>query len=167
MSYLARLKALTAKGAVKPQPDKLTKLTKGAGERPKQSFVGFVSSHGGSFLGRDDEADAIEERAALAADCVPACYLDVWARFQCQRPLLVAEGDWRRAIDGAGLFLDAWSGDAAAMQWGAGELFDAPREGRPGGLMWQLNGERVAALGADHARMASGRTIEQRRCRVF
>jgi excisionase family DNA binding protein len=30
--------------------------------------------------------DGIEERAGLAADRVPARYLDTWARLQCQRP---------------------------------------------------------------------------------
>ena len=114
-----------------------------------------------------DEADAIEERAALAADRVPACYLDAWARLQCQRPLLLTEIDWRRAIDDAGRFLDAWGADAAALQWSAGELFDVPRDIRPGGLVWQLDGERVETLSADHARTESGRTIERRKCNIF
>ena len=109
----------------------------------------------------DAEADAIEERAALAADCVPACYLDAWARIQCQRPLSVHPDAWRRAINDAGLFLDSWGADAAAMHWSAGELFDVPRAGRPGGLVWQLNGERVKALGEDRARLTDGRTIKR------
>jgi hypothetical protein len=33
------------------------------------------------------------------------------------------------------------------MRWTAGELFDVPRDGRPGGLVWQLKGERVGTLG--------------------
>jgi hypothetical protein len=52
-----------------------------------------------------DDLDAIEERAALAADRVPACYLDACARLQCQRPLSVA---------GAALLRtgrDSWSGE--------------------------------------------------------
>ena len=32
------------------------------------------------------------------------------------------------------------------MRWTAGELFDAPRNGRPSGLVWRLKGERVDAL---------------------
>jgi len=55
-----------------------------------------------------DVADAIEERAALAADSVPACYLDAWARLQCQRPFYPTEEAWQRAIQDAGRFLDAW-----------------------------------------------------------
>ena len=46
-----------------------------------------------------------------------------------------------------GRFLDLWGTDAAAMRWTAGELFDVPRDGRPGGLVWQLKGERVGTLG--------------------
>jgi hypothetical protein len=106
-----------------------------------------------------DERDAIEERAGLAADSAPGCYLDAWARLQCQRPLSIDEDDWRRAIDDAGLFLDVWGADAAAMQWSGGELFDMPRQGLPGGLVWQLMGERVDALGEHRARLADGRTI--------
>ena len=61
----------------------------------------------------------------------------------------------------AGCFLDAWGADAAAMRWTAGELFDVPRNGRPGGLVWQLKGERVDALGEDRVRLADGRTIKR------
>ncbi len=113
-------------------------------------------------IASDEIAFAIEERAALAAESVPACYLDAWARLQCQRPLSVAESDWRRAIDDGGRFLDAWGADAAAKQWGAGELFDVPLEDRPGGLVWQLRGEGLDALGEDRARLADGRTIKWR-----
>ena len=45
-----------------------------------------------------DDLDAIEERAALAADRVPASYLDVWAWFQCQRPLSIDLDVWQRAM---------------------------------------------------------------------
>ena len=100
---------------------------------------------------------AIEERAGLAADRVPACYLDAWARLNHQEPLGVSENEWRLALDDGGRFLDAWGADAATMRWTAGELFDVPREGRPGGLVWQLKGKRVAALGEDQARLSDGR----------
>jgi hypothetical protein len=109
------------------------------------------------------EADAVEERAAMAADSVPAIYLDAWARLQVQRPLSVTEDDWRSAVDDAGLFLDAWSEHAASMGWDTCDLFDVPRQGRSGGLIWQLRRERVDALGEDHARTAAGQIIERRR----
>jgi hypothetical protein len=107
-------------------------------------------------IASDEIEVAIEERAALAADRMPGCYLDAWARLQCQRPLLLAEGDWRRAIDDGGRFLDAWSDEAAALQWTPGELFDVTA-----GLVWRLAGERVETLGADHARLADGRILER------
>jgi hypothetical protein len=105
--------------------------------------------------------DAIEERAALAADCVPACYLDAWARLNHQKPASASEAEWRLAIDDGGRLLDAWGADAAAMRWSAGELFDAPRQGRPGGLVWQLNGARISALGENRARLTDGGTIKR------
>ncbi len=146
--YLARLKRLLAEKGSSEEPTKLTEGT----------FVGFVGDQGSRFC--DDEA-LIEERAAMAADRVPAGYLDAWARLQCQRPLSVPDAEWRLAINDAGLFLDAWSADAAAMRWSAGELFDVPRAGRPGGLVWFLKGERVNALGEDRACLADGRTINR------
>src|SRR5277367_904704 len=109
----------------------------------------------------DAEADAIEERAALVSEACPAPYADTFARLNHQKPITVSDAQWSRALDDAGRFLDDWGAEAAAMQWGAGELFDVPREGRPGGLVWQLRGERVEALGADHARTENGRTIER------
>jgi hypothetical protein len=109
------------------------------------------------------EADesAIEERAGLAADRVSHAYLDAWARLNHQRPFGVSEFEWRLALDDGGQFLDAWGAAAATMRWTPGELFDVPRDGRPGGLVWQLKGERVDALGEDRARLADGRTIKR------
>jgi hypothetical protein len=107
------------------------------------------------------DADAIEERAGLAADRVPARYLDTWARLQCQLPSYAPVDTWQRAIEDRGRFLDLWGTDAAAMRWTAGELFDVPRHGRPGGLVWQLKGERVGTLGEVRARLTHGRMIKR------
>jgi hypothetical protein len=38
-------------------------------------------------------------------------------------------------------------------------LFDVPREGTPGGLVWRLKGERGEALGEAGARLTNGRII--------
>ena len=102
---------------------------------------------------------AIEERAGLAADSVPSVYLDAWARLNCQKPASVSEAEWRLALDDGGRFLDSWGADAATMLWTAGELFDVPHDGRAGGLVWQLKGEHVGALGEERARLTGGRTI--------
>jgi hypothetical protein len=105
------------------------------------------------------EADAIEERAAIISETCPAPYADTFARLNHQRPITVSDAQWSRALDDAGRFLDDWGAEAAATQWSAGELFDIPREGKPGGIVWQLKGERVDALGADHVRLSDGRVI--------
>ena len=44
----------------------------------------------------------------------------------------MSETEWRLALDDGGQFLDAWGADAAT-RWMAGELFDVPHDGRPGG----------------------------------
>ena len=126
-----------------------------AGKKTREA----VAVHVASPLAPD--RDAIEERAGLAADRVPACYLGAWARLNHQKPVSVSEAEWRLALDDGGRFLDAWGADAAATRWTAGELFDVPRNGQPGGLVWQLKGERVNALGEDRVRLADGRTIKR------
>ena len=72
----------------------------------------------------------------------------------------MSETEWRLALDDGGQFLDAWGADAAT-RWMAGELFDVPHDGRPGGLVWQLKGERVGTLGEDRARLTHGRMIKR------
>jgi hypothetical protein len=104
-------------------------------------------------------ADEIEERAAWAADRLPAVYLDAWARLQCQRPLTVLEDVWRRAVNDAGLFLDEWGREAAEWRWTAGELFDVLRDGRPGGLIWFIQGECLWGLGPEYAVLRSGEHV--------
>jgi hypothetical protein len=39
------------------------------------------------------------------------------------------EEAWRRTIEDAGRFLDAWGADAQTMQRTPGELFNMPRDG--------------------------------------
>jgi hypothetical protein len=98
--------------------------------------------------------DAIEERAGLAADSVPACYLDAWARLNHQKPFDVSGDEWRLALDDGGRFLDAFGAEAEKSRWTPGDLFDVRA-----GLVWQLIGERVEALCADHVRLDDERTI--------
>jgi hypothetical protein len=50
------------------------------------------------------DTDGIEERAGLAADRVPARYLDTWARLQCQLPSYAPVDTWQRAIEDGGRF---------------------------------------------------------------
>ena len=150
---------VTERAGLRPKPPELHQLRR---LRLENDNEGKSAKEGGSApvtVPLAAELDAIEERAALAADYVPACYLDAWARLQSQQPLFVSDAEWRLAINDAGLFLDAWGAFAAEMQWTPGELFDLPRKGNPGGLVWELKGERVNALGEDRARLTDGRTI--------
>ena len=107
-----------------------------------------------------DEA-AIMERAGLCADSVPAIYLDAWARLNHQKPFRVSDEEWRQALDDGGRFLDRWGSEAALWGWTAGELFDVPRDGQAGGLIWSLAGERVEAFGPEYARTEGGRFFER------
>ena len=83
-----------------------------------------------SSLAEDTEIE-LEERKAMAMGGVPEPYLDAWARLQFQKPMRVSDAEWRQAIDDAGRFLDQW-GSVVEFGWTAGDLFDVPRDGRPG-----------------------------------
>ena len=107
----------------------------------------------------DGVADAIEERIAIVSQTCPAPYVDTFARLSHQKPFAVSAEEWACAVNNAGLFLDAWGALTAELKWMAADLFDVPRDDRPGGLVWRLNGERVDMLGAGHARLSDGRMI--------
>jgi len=61
--------------------------------------------------------------------------------------------EWRRVADNGGRFLDAW-GNAAEFDWPPGDLFDEPRDAKPGGLVLFIGGEAVEAFGPEHARLS-------------
>lgn len=105
--------------------------------------------------------DGFTERLAVAAEGgVPKLFADAFARLQLQRPAGIDDATWRRALDDAGRFLDAWGEMAKAFAWTPGDLFDVPRDGR-GGLVWSLQGEAVRALGPEHAITTSGRVFDR------
>jgi hypothetical protein len=95
----------------------------------------------------------------MAAGSLPEPYLDAFARLQCQKLITVLDDEQRQAINDAGRFLDAWRALAAEFQWSPGDLFDVPRDGKPGGLVWFLKGEAVRALGHAHATTESARNF--------
>lgn len=159
MTYLAKLKALIDE---KGPPHDPTELTKGAS-------VSFVGRQGGGFW-RDEPGqdalpetvrDAIEERKAICSGCIPAIYLDAWARLNHQKPSEVSADVWYRAVDDGGRLFDAWGDYAAQWGWTAGDLFDVPREGKLGGLVWFCAGESVTSFGPDHCRTETGRVFDR------
>ena len=128
---------VTERAGLRPKPPELRQLRRlrlenGNGEKSAKEGV---SSPVTAPLAAD--LDAIEERAALAADCVPACYLDAWARLQCQRPLSVADAEWRLAINDAG---------AVSRRLGRGRGGDA-MDARASCSTCRATGDRAASCG--------------------
>lgn len=115
----------------------------------------------GVFVLPGSVRDAIEERAALCAGCVPAIYLDDWARLNHVRPSQISEAIWYRAVNDGGLFLDRWGECAELWGWTVGDLFDAPRDDQPGGLFWFIAGATVDAFGPEHARLGDERIFDR------
>jgi hypothetical protein len=164
---LARLRSIARGEAVTPVTGAVTPKTPGVTPVTPLRLKNDGKGKGAAEVGArslpspndaEADADAIEERAGLAADRVPACYLDAWARLNCQKPLRVSDAEWRLALDDGGQFLDAWGEDAATLGWTSGELFDVTA-----GLVWRLGGERIEALEPDHARLRGGRTLKSKR----
>jgi hypothetical protein len=123
----------------------------------KSDFGGVIEGVSGL---PESVRDAIEERAALCAGCVPAIYLVTWARLNHQKPTLVSDAEWYRAVNDGGLFMDQWGSEAALWGWTAADVFQAPKAGQPGGLIWRMNGATVEAFGPEYARLTDGRIIK-------
>jgi hypothetical protein len=107
----------------------------------------------GTPTGTSPDAFDVAERAAIAIELgrVPPAYADAWAAFQTRKPGQVSDGDWSRAVDDAGRFLDEWAGLALAFGWQPDDIF------APDGLAWFCCGECVRALGPDNAITVSER----------
>jgi hypothetical protein len=86
---------------------------------------------------------------------------DAWARLQCHPPMRASDQEWRQVIDDAGRFLDQWGSRAVEFGWTAGYLFDVPRDGKPGGLVWFLGGESVQAIGPGSMVTQDGRIFNR------
>jgi hypothetical protein len=150
---------------LRPKPQELRQLRRLRVENDDLGKCDFGGVFGGVFDGVSDLPEsvryAIEERAALCAGSVPAIYLDAWGRLNHQKPMRVSDAEWRQALDDGGRFLDQWGNEAALWGWSAGDLFDHPREGQQGGLIWFLAGEWVEAFGPEYARTSSGRVFDR------
>jgi hypothetical protein len=100
----------------------------------------------------------LAERTAIALELgrVPVAYAEAWARLQVQKPSHLKEPVWRRALHDAGRFLDEWGALAFEFGWWPNDIFGAS------GLAFICAGERVRALGPNHAVSVSGRTFIRR-----
>jgi hypothetical protein len=173
-AYLARLKTLLAE---QPLPEQLTERTEAAsvssvsergrlvseGAAASVSSVSVLSSDVPGNDGAETSDDAaIEERAGLAADYVPAVYLDAWAKLNHQKPMRVSKAQWRLALNDGGRFLDQWGWRAADLDWRPNELFVARA-----GLIWRLSGQLVEGVYYDCVLLASGFAILRQETRGF
>jgi hypothetical protein len=106
------------------------------------------------FQVEHDELAAAERAAIAVVDGrVPMVYADAWAAFQIRKPSHAAAGEWYRAVDDAGRFLDAWGELALSFGWRPIDIFG------PLGVAWFCAGEPIRALGPDSAIAASGRVF--------
>jgi hypothetical protein len=118
---------------------------------------------------------AEEERAAIVEyeAGIPRAWAEGFARLRPERPLAdVSPKRWQQFIDDIGRFLDAgWAEKASALGWGPLDLFGCDRE-RPfarldhAGLLWLLNGDRLAELDCHRAvveRSTGSRQVFRRR----
>ncbi|HEY8007435.1 MAG TPA: hypothetical protein VIE66_11710 [Methylocella sp.] len=135
---------LALNAVTKPSASLLAKL-----QQHKTEIVALLRQEIGFTRPEPDEAE-LGERKGVAAGSVPEPYLDAWVRLQCQKPMRVPDAEVRRALNDTGRFLDQWGTLAVEFQWTPADLFDVPRDGRPGGLVWFLQDETVRALGPEH-----------------
>ncbi len=102
----------------------------------------------------DAQSDDLDEREAMALEGgVPAAFARSFAALQISRPTTVSAARWERAINDAGLFLDAWGGQAERLGWSADDLFS------PAGLAWSLEGAHVTRLTRTSATLSDERTF--------
>jgi hypothetical protein len=116
-------------------------------------------------LSTDDEAAALQERAAIIAEGSGAPYgwAEAFATLDRSQPVAgYSPGQWRQLIDDGGRFLDEWGAEAARLGWRAVDVFGVvrslgtdlrPRDevGQRSGLVPLISGGRVTSIGPDRA----------------
>jgi hypothetical protein len=108
-----------------------------------RDHAGSCEPDGGSCATDESERSAI----ALVEGQVPAIYAAAFAQLQVARSPGTPDWKWQQVINDAGLFLDEWGRRAEHLGWTPDELFAPPTEGEHrGGLVWRLQGRRVAAV---------------------
>ncbi len=101
-----------------------------------------------------------DRREAMALEGgVPATFARAFAALQLSRPATVSAARWERAINDAGLFLDAWGSEAERLGWASGDVLGPSTDGRS--LAWTLDGARVSTLTTETALLDDGRTFRR------
>jgi hypothetical protein len=129
---------------------------------PPSEFLAKLKAHRAELIAAltESPSDEFDERGAVIeydADA-PRAWAEALARLDTARP----PGDvpakrWRQFIDDCGQFLDeGWAARAVALGWSPLDLFGCDRACPfaridRAGLLWLLNGNRLAALGPDTA----------------
>jgi hypothetical protein len=146
--YLARLKALKAQ-------------QQGTADLPKLTEPPYVS-FGSAPETRLDAADEDERAAIVQIDGnVPAQFAEPFAQIQRTCPEGVPIQRWQTFVNDAGVFLDSWGRQAAALGWGSEDLFGL-HQTKPmlrhdaTGLCWATKGQHVVALTATAAKLSGG-----------
>ncbi len=132
-----------------------------AATAPPAELLAKLKAHRDELLTvlTEAKADEFSERAAIVEfdGEAPREWAEGFARLDCAHaPADVSPARWRRFIDDCGRFLDEWAAKAAALEWGPLDLFGCNKD-KPfaridqAGLLWLLNGHRVAALTRDVA----------------
>jgi hypothetical protein len=144
---------------VKLDGDKL--LMKSEGKAP-EDLIAALRAHRDeikAWLEAEESREAIDERAAIIEydGGVPRSLAEALARLDPARPPAdVPAHRWIRFITDSELFLDNWGTQADQLGWTALQLFGCcpvkpyARISRSG-LLWIINGRRLAALTADAA----------------
>lgn len=124
-----------------------------------------------------DDGGAWAERAAIVEHeaGAPGEWAEGLATLEASGPpAQFTPREWRQVVHDAGVFLDEWAPQAAALGWGVGDIFGcnrrAPRARLDAlGLAALIRGGRVVALTADAARIqhtTGGVTTYRRRADV-
>lgn len=145
--------------------DKARSPLAGAGGNLTDNSDNRANSPALPSLSPDDEAVALQERAAIIAEGSGAPYgwAEAFASLDRAQPVAgYSLGQWRQLIDDGGRFLDEWGAEAARLGWRAVDVFGIvrslgtdlrPRDevGQRSGLVPLITGGRVTSIGPDRA----------------
>jgi hypothetical protein len=177
MKAAALVAALSSCGARVVVSGERVKLVWTDGREPPRELIAAAREAKAEL--RDFVSKAATTHGKPAAEDTPSCWANGFARLDRARlPDDVPRRRWLQFIDDCRAFLGAdhstvgggWAAKAAALGWGAHDLFGCNRE-RPfaridqQGLLWLLNGRRLVAVTADTAvlQSSSGSRLVYRR----